>query len=201
MKKNLFAVSAFLLAVLVAGCPGKDDDKKDPSPPTLGTQIDRMGRPAISTATIATFEADPTAKGAAKDAYNAAAPAMWATFTTSIAASLAVLDSIDEDCGNQLLFTTAGGYALAGVLADDRLWINSVGTCTEGGQAYLAVEANATGVLTNDLCGGRTLSMDIAETSYSVLALGAIEGADDGVAADDATHSLTAFPFVAAPLP
>lgn len=198
MKKTLYAVSATLLVAFTTGCPGKDD-KGDPDPPTLGTQVDRMGRPAISTATIATFESDSVVKGQRKDAYNAAAQSTWSSFTADMEVSLAILDAIDEDCGNQLLYSTAAGYALAGVLADDRLWINSVGTGAESGQAYLAVEANATAVLPNDLYGGRTLTMDIAATSYSVLALGAISGADDGVTADDAAQSNTAFPFVAAP--
>lgn len=197
MKKILYAVSATFLVALTTGCP--EEKKGDPKPPTLGTQVDRMGRPAISTATVATFESDPVVKGAAKDAYNAAGPATWSSFAAGMAGNLAVLDAIDEDCGNQLLYTSAGGYGLAPVLADDRLWVNSVGIGAPDGQAYLAVEANAVGVLTNDLSGGRTLTMDIAATSYSVLALGAISGADDGVAADSVTQSNTAFPFVAAP--
>lgn len=200
MKKCLYAVTAGLLMAFTTGCPEKDDAKGDPDPPVLGTQVDRMGRPAISTATIATFEADTTVKGDEKDAYNAAGQSTWSSFATEIAANLAVLDAIDEECGNQLLYTTGGGYGLAGVLADDRLWLNSVGSGAEDDQAYLAVEANATGVLANDLYGGRTLTMDVVATSYSVLALGALTGADDGIPPpDDAEQSNTVFPFVAAP--
>lgn len=200
MKRILFAMSATLLVAFTTGCP---ENKKEgnPAPPALGTQIDRSGRPAISTATIATFEADSGTKGARKDAYNAAGPAGWSDFVPDIAGTIAILDSLDETCGNQLLFDTTNGYgSLATVLSDDRIWINAGGTCTEDIQAYLAVEANATGALANDLCGGRTPTMDIAATSYSVLSGVGISGVDDGVAGDDATQSNTTFPFIAAPL-
>lgn len=202
MKKTLlYAISATLLVAFTTGCPAKDD-KGDPDPPTLGAQVDRMGRPAIATAAIATFESDTTVKGQEKDAYNAAAQSTWASFAAEMAENLAILDSIDEVCGNQLLYSTAGGYGLAGVLADDRLWVNSTGTGSEDGQVYLAVEANAVNIIPNTLSGGRNLTMDIAETSYSVLALGAVAGADDGIAPpDDAAQSNTTFPFVAAPSP
>ena len=43
--------------------------------PALGAQIDRAGRPAITTARIETFNGDSAAKDAARDAYNAATPA------------------------------------------------------------------------------------------------------------------------------
>ena len=69
------------------------------------------------------------------------------------------------------------------------------GTCSQ----YLAVEANAVGIANND-CGGRTPLEDTIDTTYSVLAAGALSGVADGIAADaDGTASLTAFPFLDRP--
>ena len=152
--------------------------------PALGaTQIDRMGRPAIATALQETFNGDEAARNAAKDAYNQnASPANWAAYAGAAPAnageyasgfygSLAILDSLDANCGNQLAFDQGYG-ALAGVLAGDLLYVNSAsGVCDIG---YLAVEANALGVVPNTDCGGRTLVNDIADLSYSVLAAGAL---------------------------
>ncbi len=170
-----------------------------PPVPTIGAQIDRMGRPAINTALTAPFNPDADKQGAFKDKYNAAAQDKWsADYKSAIAGNLAILDSLDTKCGNQFAAgaeAKKGRYdALAGVLADDQLYVNSDGKmCT----VYLAVEANATNIIANADCGGRTPMMDVIDVSYSVLAIGALKGVDDGVAADDATHSLTDFPFLA----
>ena len=158
-----------------------------PSQPPLGAIVDRMGRPGISTALIGTFGPEPDAKGALKDAYNQDVPADWATWTTEIAANLAIYDSLDTVCGNQLLagpMATADRYhGLAGALADDKLYVNTAATtCT----TYLAVEANATGVIPNSDCGGRLPGYDVIDVTYSVLATGALSGVGDGVGADDA---------------
>jgi hypothetical protein len=174
-----------------SGMPlGKDN------PPTLGAQIDRNGRPAISTALIDTFNADETMKGATKDAYNAASdPTTWATqFVPKIMTSLAILDGLDGTCGNQLLAGPTGYQAFATVLADDRLYVNTAsGTC----DTYLGVEAQALGAVTDGGCGGRTPLYDVIERSYSVLATGQLAGVDDAVTMDDAAHSATTFPFLA----
>ena len=172
---------------------------KDPLPPTLGAQIDRMGRPGVNTALTDPFNLNASMKGAAQDAYNAAgAPSQWsASFAPRIAANLAILDSLDTVCGNQLLAgpsAASGRYnTLATVLSDDQLYVNSgSGTCT----TYLAVEANAVGIANTD-CGGRTPIVDVIDRTYSVLALGALSGVTDGIAADaDGGHSTTAFPFL-----
>lgn len=168
------------------------------NPPRLGAQIDRAGRPAISTALVATFNADQTAKDAAKDAYNAASdPTEWAAnFQAQFMTSLAILDALDGTCGNQLLADgTATRYAaLAGVLLDDRLYVNTAsGTCG----TYLGVEAQHLGAVTDGGCGGRTPNDDVIDRSYSVLAAGLLTGVDDTITADDATHSTSAFPFMA----
>lgn len=177
----------------------------NPPPPTLGAQIDRFGRPAINTALNHTFDATAATKDAAKDAYNADSNAgMWVTTNVGeFAKNLAVLDALDTNCGNQLLAKPATGgnvpadryTTLGGALADDRLWIKTdAATCS----VYLAVEANATGVIVNQDCGGRKLDYDVIDMSYSVLAAGAVTGVDDGIAADNDTKGTT-FPYLAAP--
>lgn len=181
------------------GAAGQDGGASDggiPTKPTLGVQVDRAGRAAVSTALIHTFDADMTAKGAAKDAYNAASmPAQWATmFKAEIAKNLAIYDSLDRNCGNQLLAgatAAVGRYdALAGVLADDQLYVNTAtGTCTQ----YFAVEL---GMATD--CGGRAPTYDVVDVTYSAVAIGMVSGVTDGVTADDKTQSNTAFPFLAA---
>src|SRR5688500_11635874 len=75
-----------------------------PAAPALGAQIDRIGRPAVNTAL--TGPCSTTAKpmqDANKDAYNAAAQASWGTpYTAPFATSLAIFDSLDRNCGNQV---------------------------------------------------------------------------------------------------
>jgi hypothetical protein len=187
-----------LILGLLAAC----NDSNTPPPPSLGPQIDRMGRAAVNTAVTDPFNLTSSSKGANQDAYNAAAsPAQWGpTFAGRFAGNLAILDSLDTNCGNQLLAGAApapGRYgALAGLLADDQLYVNtSSGTCN----VYLAVEANAVGI-TNTDCGGRTPLVDTIDRTYSVLAVGALGGVTDGVASDaDGGHSSSTFPFLAGP--
>ncbi len=174
-----------------------------PAPPALGAQVDRFGRPAVNTALNNTFNGNATAAAAAKNSYNADKnSATWAaTYKGEIAANLAILDSLDTNCGNQLLAAappvTAARYGnLATVLADDRQWVNSASaSCTQ----YLAVEANAVGIANSD-CGGRKLGYDVIDTTYSVLAIGMLGGVTDGIAAVAAKTNGTTFPYLAAPL-
>lgn len=184
---------------------GSTDDATAPQPlgrdarPALGNQIDRAGRAAINTALNETFNGDTTVKEAAKDAYNAAGPTDWGSYAAPFAASLAILDSLDATCGNQLIADDAnadGRYAaLAGILADDQLYVHTdVGECG----TYLGLEAEIVGALGagEGGCGGRMLGDDVIERSYSVLAAGILAGVDDGVTADDGAHSAE-FPFLA----
>lgn len=169
--------------------------------PTLGAQVDRMGRPAINTAGNATFESDPEKADMSKTAYNTASdPTKWSAFIPEVQKNLAILDSLDGNCGNQLAADIskmdASRYApLAGVLVDDRLYVNSEGAACG---AYLGVEADALKVLPNMDCGGRTLAMDVIETSYSVLAAGALNGVDDTIKISEAAKGTT-FPYLAGP--
>lgn len=169
--------------------------------PKLGTQIDRMGRPAINTATNQTFNSNPEQADQGKDAWNTTSdPTKWGDFVPEIEKNLAILDGLDTVCGNQLLADDMKGdpsrYAtLATVLSDDRLYVNMAGgTCT----MYLGVEANAVGVMNED-CGGRTLAYDVIDASYTALATGALDGSvGDDVAISDAAKGET-FPFLADP--
>jgi hypothetical protein len=183
-----------------SGATGTGGGTTTPAAPALGVQIDRFGRPAINTALNHAFDAVESSAGTAKDAYNADADATkWAaTYTAEFAGNLALLDGLDTKCGNQTAagaMPVAGRYdALAGVLADDRVWVNTTATaCT----TYLAVEANFLG-MTNTDCGGRKLDYDVIDASYTALATGGASAVGDGVAADADTKG-TAFPYLANP--
>jgi len=186
-----------------------------PAVPTLGAEIDRMGRPAVNTALTAPFGFFPLPDGgsitepAAKDLYNADGnPAGWVqNYTLAFAGNLAIYDSLDTVCGNQAAASPAysdGGipptrYQLLGsVLASDQLWIDTaVGSCGQ----YLAVELEALGAIPPGTdCGGRTPLEDTIDTTYSLLAIGLPAGVTDGISMDgDGVASLTTFPFLANP--
>lgn len=187
-----------------------------PAAPALGTQIDRMGRPAINTALNHAFSS-ATTKGPSKDAYNQATdPAMWGATTlpvggtviTEFAKNLAIIDALDATCGNQTLHaapaapTSYGGMAT--VLADDQLYLD---TSKGGCNFYLSVEVEVAVGVAHTQCGGRTLTHDIADVSYSLLAAG-LEGfnvlggfvplyGDGAVAHTDISNDT--FPFLGAP--
>jgi hypothetical protein len=172
----------------------------NPAPPALGAQIDRMGRPAINTATNHAFDADEATKGAAKDEWNANSdPKTWSKYAGEIEKNLAILDSLDTNCGNQLFAdaakTDATRYATLGsVLADDRLWVKAdATTCT----TYLAVEADATGLLKNGDCGGRKPSYEVMKITYSAVAAGALQGVTDGTTPVAEKTTVAAFPYLA----
>ena len=86
--------------------------------------------------------------------------------------------------------------SLAGLLADDRLWVNSAARACK---QYLAAEFNHMGAANHD-CGGRTPNYDAVDVFRSLLVCGRINGIDDGVARDDAQHSDSRFPFLAPPV-
>lgn len=206
---TISVITLCLAATMLPGCSGDSNNSSgNPPPPALGAdQIDRMGRSGVNTALTNPFyresvAAEETQHENVQDEFNGAAdPAQWASmFRGEIAQNLAILDSLDTNCGNQVLAgttATAGRYdVLATVLADDRLYVNTAsGVC----QQYLAVEGNAVGIANSD-CGGRTPLEDTIDTTYSVVALGALTGVGDGIASDaDGRASLTAFPFLDSP--
>jgi hypothetical protein len=140
---------------------------------------------------------------ALKEKYNADTPASAAQFAPEIEKGLAHYDSFDGECGNQLLADQNAASptryrALATLLADDRLWINSEArACTQ----LFAVElASLTGqtALRND-CGGRAPNYDASNIYRSLLVNGTTTSVDDGVHHAKLTHSDTVFPFLAAP--
>jgi hypothetical protein len=184
-----------------------------PTPPTLGAEIDRMGRAAINTALNNTFNPNDGTngtsdqRGAAKDAYNAEGnQANWAKLmlngklvTAEFAGNLAIIDALDGKCGNQLLATGGGGdagalgyAAAAGLLVDDQLYVDTTKMDCKpitmvGGTPlpnYLAVEARAI-QLPFPTCGGRTPLDDVIDISYTLLASGLdLTPVSDGVPKD-----------------
>lgn len=158
-------------------------------------QLDRMGRPLTTNALLATLGPADVANDL-KERYNLQTPATAAAFVPEIEKGLALYDGFDGVCGNQWLAgraPAAGRYhALAKVMADDRLWINSrSGRCQE----YFAVELDPK---TAD-CGGRTPLEDAVDVYRAVLVNGTTAGFADGVDRDDREHSIETFPFLAAP--
>lgn len=211
--KNLTTLVLLLAAVAACGDDkhatpdAPDTTKKDaaidappafPAAPTLGTQIDRMGRPAINTALNAVLETDATKKMNKKDAYNhAVAPSSWkttnldSTVPTDVvlkefATNIAIFDVIDKGvtgvpngggCGNTVGYMAPGGadpnltsYGfLATVLADDELYVDTTkGVCN----FYLDLEVEAAASVPHQNCGGRTPVHDVVDFSYSVLGAG-----------------------------
>jgi hypothetical protein len=163
-------------------------------------QVDRMGRPLTGNALLAPLAADEVSD-TLKDIYNIAAPDEWPRFIPDIAQTLGLYDSFDGECGNQLLADRSAApaqryHALAAVLADDRLWVNSAsGSCAQ----FFAVELaslDRQAALASD-CGGRTPTQDAVDVYRSLLAMGRISGVGDGVDRDEADHSSAAFPFLA----
>ena len=208
MPRSIHIVAIiFCTAVVLTGC-GSDDS--NPPPPRLGAvQIDRMGRAGVNTALTNPFFRESVASEESQherilDDYNAAHdPSQWvAEFSSLIASNLAILDGLDRVCGNQVLAgpaPVAGRYkALADILADDQLYVNTAsGMCNQ----YLAVEAKAIGIANTD-CGGRTPLENTIDITYSVVAVGALTGVTNGVTSDaDGTASLTVFPFLDRPVP
>jgi hypothetical protein len=81
----------------------------------------------------------------------------------------------------------------ATVLADDRLYLNTTsGSCSQ----YLGVELDAFNLAANDECGGRTITQDVIDVSYSALVVGNVVFVTDGVGSDNVSQSNDVFPFL-----
>jgi hypothetical protein len=162
---------------------------------TAEKQIDRVGRPLTKNALLGLFAPDDRAD-ALKEAYNLDTPAQASRYVAEIEKGLALYDSFDGICGNQLLAgpkAEPGRYrALAELLADDRLWIDSRQAACH---AFLAVERSLPGD-----CGGRPPSMSAANAFRSLLVNGADTGTDDGLEKDEQPVSDSVFPFLAPPV-
>ena len=165
-----------------------------------GVPIDRMGRALTGNMLLGTFDS-AQASNELKSRYNRATPGTWAEFAQHLAPNLAMYDGLDGHCGNQWLAvqnaTPSTRYnLLAALLADDRLWVNSLAhECRQ----YLAVEFDHVGDANRD-CGGRTPGHDAVDVFRSLLSHGAITGLPDGVDRDDGRHSSGEFPFLDAPI-
>jgi hypothetical protein len=193
---------------ILIGCGGSSNSNIPPvaafpAPPSLGNVIDRTGRPAILTALVSTF-APQADRDAARDAYNAAPQENWASFKSDIRGNLALYDGLDGQCGNQILadisLSGPNRYdALADVLTDDRLYVNSTSNaCAQ----YLGVELDVTNIAANQDCGGRTPTQDVVDFSYTALVRSINSAAiTDGVFRDNVVQSIEVFPFLATFVP
>jgi hypothetical protein len=88
--------------------------------------------------------------------------------------------------------------ALATLLADDRLWVNSASSvCSQLFAVELASVGGSSGL--QEDCGGRSPNYSAANVWRSFLVSGTATGVDDGLAHDEREHSATVFPFLAPP--
>lgn len=226
----VFGASVLLGSALVYGGCGNDDDANlapkadagapevffipeaapppNPPPPALLQQVDRAGRPFINTAVNDAFEPDASTRKAAEDEYNGNADAAaWSGYATQIAKNLAIYDGLDTTCGNQAFADGDAGDsnaqrygALAGLLADDRLWLDTTkSTCAQ----YLALEVAALTKTTSSDCGGRVLVTDVIDQTYQYAAGGLDAGGDggltDGVDRSTSKTGDSTFPYLVAP--
>ena len=163
-------------------------------------QIDRMGRPLTGNAMLSPLAQD-NISDQLKEQYNEATPETAERFVPEIEKTLGLYDGFDGICGNGLLAQPAPQrryLALAKLLADDRLWINSRSSICK---AFMAVELaalSADSAAAED-CGGRTPLEDAVDVYRSLLATGRPTGIDDGVDHDEKLHSNAVFPYLAAP--
>jgi hypothetical protein len=168
---------------------------------TPDRQLNRVGRPLTKNAWLGLNAADEVGDRL-KEQWNAATPSRSAQFIPEIQKGLALYDGFDGVCGNQLLakndVASTRYHALAVLLTDDRLWVNSASaSCTQFFAVELArlTEQHA---LLND-CGGRTPNYNASNVWRSLLVKGTTSGVDDGLDHDEHEPSATAFPFLAAP--
>ena len=165
-------------------------------------QIDRAARPLTGNALLGTLATEEISNQLKED-YNAATPSSSAQFVHEIEQGLALYDAFDGKCGNQLLAKSGapapGRYrALAEMLADDRLWVNTESTlCLQLFAVELTTLARQSERVID--CGGRTPLYNAANVYRSLLVDGTTTSVDDGVDRDDGTPSETDFPFLAAP--
>ncbi|HEU4728522.1 MAG TPA: hypothetical protein VFT22_11545 [Kofleriaceae bacterium] len=204
-------------AVLPEDAAATDADAPGmPPPPELGPQIDRAGRPLITSLLIAPFAAPGPTTTAQKEAYNHAAdPAAWkttvlqnnVTVETELEVNLAAFDAIDATqaapmgCQNALDYvlppTLLSYQLLADIFADDQLYVDtSKAIC--GGYLGLEIEYGTGLAVPHKTCGGRTLTDHVADLTYAVLASGA-EKLDSFVTVGPHPDVSDSFPFLGPP--
>lgn len=167
--KNL-TLASLSLGLFAIGCGdnlkgpvdgGKVDAPNDtvviPAAPTLGTTIDRMGKPAVNTALNAVIEADPNLKKAKKDAYNHAAlePTTWGT---------TVLDPAGTDPAYPITLPTQVLGARKTVIGEFKKYIGIFDTLDQGAPIVGATAGPGGG------CGNGALFNNPAGSFYTVLA-------------------------------
>jgi hypothetical protein len=168
---------------------------------TPDRQLNRVGRPLTKNALLGLNAADEVGDRL-KEQWNAATPSRSAQFIPEIQKGLALYDGFDGVCGNQLLakneVASTRYHALAVLITDDRLWVNSASaSCTQFFAVELARLAEQHALL-ND-CGGRTPNYNASNVWRSLLVKGTTSGVDDGLDHEEHEPSATAFPFLAAP--
>lgn len=171
------------------------DDGKGAS--VIGERMDRVGRTLTGNALLGPLDPAETVNRR-KEQYNRAAQVDWGSFAPDIQRTLGLYDAFDGICGNQWLAAPKPArdryQALARLLADDRLWVDSnYRDCRH----YMAVETGRNKRLSD--CGGRTPDSDAIEVYRSLLVNGTDSGVDDGIAHDDKPTSTADFPFLAEP--
>jgi hypothetical protein len=237
MWTGFLTLAGLALACLVASCgdnqaagdaraPEDGDPGGLPPPPTLGAQLDRVGRAAIVPTLIGAFDA-PAVQTAKRDAYaRASDPATWlsTTLQTNITverellSTLATWDGLDfgsplinKGCNNAILYDgpPPGGDSYkkaATLLADDQLYVD---TGKASCNLYLALELQFISNLSflHTTCGGRTPGYDAIDMTYSLWIAGR-DGLDDAAmqsprirdgVSPHAGVSDTVFPFLAPP--
>jgi hypothetical protein len=165
-------------------------------------RLDRMARPFVGNTLLGAspFSTDAPS-GVQRDRYNAATPATAAAYVPAIRKSLAMHDGLDGKCANQLLAgrDRVRRYdALAGVFADDRLWVNSASdVCAQFLGVELAVLARRRAYAGD--CGGRSPTYNMPDIWRSLLVSGTTDGVESGLREDEHKPSATVFPFLAPP--
>ena len=176
-----------------------DTDVAAPAKPLLGAQIDRVGRPGVSTILVDAFNEGVMAD-LTRDNYNRdAATSSWASsWSEKIRTSAAIWDAMDTICGNSAGASGAPASAstyngTAALFADDQLYVDAGGTgCTQ----YMAVELASLGQFSDGSCGGRIPAYDTTDVTLSLLILGSESGLVDGVSLSAGSET---FPFLADP--
>lgn len=163
-------------------------------------QIDRAGRTLTGNALLGTLDSEEVSD-ALKERYNAATPATAAPFVAQIEKSLGLYDGFDGRCGNQWLARrtpppSSPYRALAELLADDRLWINSTAKVCAHPFAVELAQFDRRKAWRRD-CGGRTPNVGAINVYRSLLVDASTDRVDDGVERDDKVHSISQFPFLA----
>jgi hypothetical protein len=170
--------------------------------------LDRVGRPFVAELLVSDTA---TVSPSPREAYNARAPlthfpggqlhltvagSSQPTAAAYVLDAVALFDGLDGRCGVGTLTASTSSVAtvryqeLAGVLADDRLWVSTASTCA----ALFGVERAAYG-LGPEGCGGRRPGADALDDMLELLTALPLS---DGV--DTSSVAVTEqFPFFAAP--